>query len=114
MVERCGVKLKSILWRENPWGGVGCDVKDCPVCEEEEGDRDLCKQTNIIYTNTCKTCKEQGVNTKYIGETSRTLAERALEHHRDRVDTKKTSHMREHEEEQHQETGAEFRFDVVK
>ena len=113
MVERCGVKLKSLLWKAEPLGGISCEDQNCPMCQEEGG-RSICKIPNIIYTNTCKTCKSEGRTTQYVGESSRTMLERAKEHVRDRTDAKKTSHMRDHTDEEHPGQEVGFRFDVVK
>ena len=93
LVERCGIKLKSLLWKADPWGGIQCADISCPICLEES-DRPICNVANAIYSNTCKQCKTEGKSTQYIGETSRTVIERAKEHTRDRGDPKKSSHMR--------------------
>ena len=87
--------------------------QNCPICLEDGGRR-LCKAGNVIYSNTCKDCKTTGVDTKYIGETSRTLMERASEHYRDIKDAKRTSHMREHCQEEHLGKTPSFRFDLIK
>ena len=65
LAERSGVKLKSLLWRADPFGGLDCLDQGCPVCNEE-GDRQICRTKNIIYTNTCKLCKSQGRDTKVL------------------------------------------------
>ena len=113
VVERCGLKLKNLIWKAEPLGGLECEDQDCPICREE-GDRKICKAANVIYTNTCKACKEAGVDTKYVGETSRTTVERAKEHHRDVSDKKRTSHMRDHNAEEHPGQDVKFRFDLIK
>ena len=55
LVERCGIKLKSLLWKADPWGGITCTDTKCPFCLEE-GDRTIYKVNNAIYKNTCKEC----------------------------------------------------------
>ena len=113
LVEKCGVKLKNVLWKADPWGGIACDDLKCPICLEES-DRPICKVANAIYTNTCKICMKEGKKTQYVGETSRTLIERSKEHHRDKKDMKRTSHMREHMLDEHPDQEISFKFDLLK
>ena len=113
LVERCGTKLKSLLWNADPLGGLDCDDDACPICSEEGG-RPICMVKNAIYTNTCKECLKEGRQTKYVGETSRTVIERAKEHARDRLDYKKSSHMRDHATDDHPGREVTFRFDLLK
>ena len=113
LVEKCGKKLKSLLWRADPWGGVTCMDLSCPLCSED-GDKPVCKVSNAIYSNTCKVCKKEGKSAQYIGETSRTLLERSKEHVRDRGDHKKTSHMREHASEYHPWEEVQYKFDLLR
>ena len=54
-----------------------------------------------MYTSTCLICKEQGLKTIYIGESSNSLAERAVQHLNDAADPSKESHMAGHIKEQH-------------
>ena len=82
LIERAGTSLKHKLWIADPWGGVPCRGLSCPVCTGDQ-ENQICCVRNIIYTNSCITCKEKGTTALYVGETSRTLKERSLEHRED-------------------------------
>ena len=49
-----------------------------------------------MYQNVCALCKEQGVTTRYIGESARTMSERNGEHQADALNANKSSHNRDH------------------
>ena len=77
----------------------------------------------MVYSNTCLLCKSSGKETKYIGETARTMLERNKEHQRDALASSKTlntktSHIRDHAIKEHpgDEEGflGIFRMDMVK
>ena len=66
-----------------------CHWPDCPTCANREtGKSSSCRISNIVYEATCIECLKQvsdGIKPKdqvgrYIGESSRTLAERSREH----------------------------------
>ena len=85
---------------------------------------------NIVYESECKKCNPPGSRSSsdkdglqerrddaslYVGESARSLHERAREHWRDADMRKEESHMIEHEEGVHRgEDGPEFRFKVIK
>ena len=50
----------------------------------------------MVYTSNCMKCKEAGKTVQYIGETSRSIAERNKEHQEDSVNSSKRSHITEH------------------
>ena len=90
-VERSGIAL-SRLFQRVPVRET-CHWPDCPVClvpdrKKTTPTRSCFQRSNIVYRATCLVCEEEletgrrseedvGV---YIGESSRTLAERATEH----------------------------------
>ena len=78
LVEKVGNAVKNILWKPDPWGSE-CKEIACKVCKEGDEKR-ICNRRNIVYRSTCLICKDQGKKSIYIGETSRTLLERAGEH----------------------------------
>ena len=110
MAELSGFRIKyqeaggSVLanaFNKNLGKGQHCGRVSCPPCKNSEK-RVNCKSKNIVYESKCKICnpassleetdhgvaqpsgsKSQPRNGIYIGETSRTLHERALEHVRD-------------------------------
>lgn len=55
-----------------------------------------------MYSTRCKICKTEGKDTRYIGETSRSLYERLAEHVHDAWNKKDLSHMRTHLVTEHQ------------
>ena len=85
---------------------------------------------NIVYERECKKCNPPGSRSSsdkeglqerrdtaslYVGESARSLHERAGEHWRDADMRKEESHMMEHAEGAHRgEGGPEFRFNVIK
>ena len=100
LVERTGQQLKSMIWKADPWGGIQCWDLDCPVCEHEQKKR-ICRVSNVVYISTCMDCQEEGRKCSYIGETSRSLAERAREHKEDAGKTVELSHIRDHKDAHH-------------
>ena len=114
LVEKTGDQLKSLIWKSDPLGGIECWDLDCVVCQEET-ERQICRKKNVVYTSTCLKCKEKGETWVYVGETSRSLAERAGEHRQDLKDEKEHSHMFTHREEKHQgEEQVRMKFSVAK
>ena len=79
LVEKAGLSLKDMLWKADPWCGPPCPRANCRVCENNK-EEVICRTKNLIYANVCLICKTQGGDTRYIGETSRSLGQRAGEH----------------------------------
>ena len=77
MVERAGMSIKNLIWTADPWGGVPCRSLDCGVCQNEDQEKQICGIRNVIYSNSCVTCKKSGREAVYVGETSRSLKERS-------------------------------------
>ena len=79
LVEKSGVQLGRLFDRKMERRTCGRDV--CLPCESTMG-KSRCKKCNVVYRATCQTCIIDGstVPGTYIGETSRTLAERTTEH----------------------------------
>ena len=73
------------------------------AAQEKGGTLEASKIRNIVYANICRLCKEQGKNTSYIGESSRTMLVRSSEHQQDCFDSNKPSHMRLHMGQEHPE-----------
>ena len=62
-----------------------------------------CKVRSVVYADVCSLCEKDGLTTRYIGKTARTLLERNIEHQQDIWDKEKTSHIRDHVRLKHQE-----------
>ena len=134
IVEKTGVKLENLLHKSNPWQGEDCQRDGCLLCltKRETGkflDQD-CTKRCITYETWCITCERREQKRideehpeedekarmkryqqirlfKYIGESSRSIYERGLEHLRDLEELKTDSHMLKHFCEMH--TGEEIK-----
>jgi hypothetical protein len=87
--------------------GRHCGRKPCPPCDMARENRHNCRSRNLIYESCCQTCNpsslqvEKSRNTQprigvYVGETSRSLHERAVEHANDAKDFNPKSHIVKH------------------
>ena len=90
--EAGGMKL-AMLFNTNLAKGEHCQRQECQSCNSRSEDRPNCKTQSILYESKCRECNpvpshEERENKAprigiYVGETSRSLFERSLEHHRD-------------------------------
>lgn len=84
VIEQGGKTLMALLNKPNPWEGDRFKKEDCQICnnQSEEGVKSWrkCAKEGVIYRLTCMTCKKCGVETEYIGETSKTGYLKGLEH----------------------------------
>ena len=113
LVERAGVSLKTQLWKSDPWNNLQCVDLNCRVCSQDQKQQ-ICHVRNLVYQNTCLICKEAGRLTCYIGESSRCLKLRGLEHYQDLEKRPEMSHMSKHQEEAHPGSEVRHQFSVVK
>ena len=72
VVEKAGTSLKRLLCKSNPFRPNKCIDSECYVCKNS--DKLNCKSRECVYKLTC------ACNDAYIGETSRSIAERVGEH----------------------------------
>ena len=79
IVEMGGRRLKTELQKSNPTATPGCSKADCMPCREERGKGGNCHKSNVNYIIECMLCPPDR-RYSYIGETSRNLYTRALEH----------------------------------
>jgi hypothetical protein len=108
------------VWKE--------DVQNLCPAGRKEGPLSL---INVVYESECARCKPPGtrrvadkeglgekrdVASLYVGESARSISERALEHWRDAETGKEESHMLEHQAVAHrgEQSTPEFHFRVVK
>ena len=77
IVEMSGKRLKNELQRSNPTATPGCGKEECIVCKDGKGSN--CRRGNINYEIECKLCPKSEASA-YIGETSRNLYTRTMEH----------------------------------
>ena len=111
--QEAGGSILANAFNKNLGIGQYCGREECPPCRKPEG-RENCKARNIVYESKCKVCNptsslaEDGhddqpsgrVQTSregiYVGESSRSLHERALEHVRDAQSFSVKSHIVKH------------------
>ena len=138
VVERGGISIQSqLVRRENQ--NMCRSTNECVI--HKSGDRGNCSTENIVYRGTCLTCKEKGISSKpdsmgnivkvensprginsvYIGETSRTCFSRGKEHlesmrNPNRTSSRSNAFVRHREvyHEGDEESEVKFKFEVVK
>ena len=124
LVEKAGDKLEELLTKFNPLQGMDCGRQGCLLCENklktEKNKSQDCHTRNLVYETWCITCLQKNAEEMekryegdarkikemkgkinkhiylYIGETSRSIYERTLEHQGDVEQLKTSSHMLRH------------------
>ena len=120
--ELSGFKVKYVKSAGTPLGnllsvdhskGMKCGRDICPPCKiNEEEVRQNCRLRSVLYETSCMICNptvqktrtsslQEGRRGVYIGETSRSLAERSLEHLGDVKSFDSGSHILKHWMEEH-------------
>ena len=137
VIERPGPKLMSELAKNNPFLRKNCDRENCPYVTKGMFCNEKCYKEGIIYKASCDRCYQHDVETNrepiqkiYLGESSRTLYTRSLQHIEDYrkagLKTPNISHtqeedqvsswMWEHSKEAHggpNEFSKDYTFDVI-
>ena len=126
VVERSGTQLKDMFSLTNVWGGTQCGREDCTTCNQGGDDIPDCTRRGIMYESICTKCnpgaKEPGplkkpeseVPSIYVGESSRSIFERAGEHWKAYEKRDTDSHIWKHHIVHHQGEGKpEMLFKVV-
>ena len=124
VVERAGQKLRNTISNSNPWKGSSSGRGDCVTCEQEDVMKIECRKRNVIYENICNLCNPRDEKEKrktweeledkreepsiYVGETSRSVAERARNHMKDMEGNVEDSHMLKHWENSHGGVGKPY------
>ena len=93
VMESAGTTLADLLSNKNLWQGEACGRKHCHPCQQKSEKREDCSKENVLYESRCTQCNgmEKGKEETtikdnrsspsiYVGETSRSLMERAREH----------------------------------
>ena len=123
LVEMSGIQLARIFQRV--YSPHKCHWLECPVCKEHTAKgASRCRNSNIVYEGVCIECldevqrgvRKKGAVGKYIGESSRTLAERSLEHSRGAMSIDPDNFIVKHWVTQHSEleSAPRIKFNVVK
>ena len=127
MVELSGTPLQRLLPNTNPWAGQPCGRTGCYTCGQGEEHIQDCKRRNILYESCCILCNPDGEKKKekikemsrkegvYVGESARSIFERAREHQADATSRKEDSHILKHWLTSHPEQSnpPDFRIEVV-
>ena len=109
--------------------GQHCGRTPCPPCDQSSDKRENCRSRNIVYESKCKLCNSSPIDDGdeagrqnsspregiYIGETSRSLHERAFEHVRDAENYSPKSHIVKHWMSKHPEISCppEMEFSIT-
>ena len=104
VTESCGSKLCRVLPNTNPWQGEDCTRLNCFTCGQGGDKLENCKQRNVLYESFCTECNPEDLKDGngwradgvYVGETARSIFERALEHHGDAEGRKEDRHRIKH------------------
>ena len=127
VVERTGKKLQS-LFPLNLWDGAICGrEQDCITCYQGAETIPNCTKQSIVYENVCARCipgarSREPVDTKdldpdkpalYVGETSRSIAERSREHWSSYKGGHEDSHINKHQLMEHNAAPPDFVMRVV-
>ena len=127
--EKGGTSLGSLLSNKDLWRGEPCGRPNCKPCAQPEDKKEQCMRRNIVYESECVPCNPAGSRKEsdktsladmreqpslYVGESARSLNERAGEHWRDAESGKEESHMLQHQTGVHgADRPPEFSFRVV-
>ena len=127
VVERTGRKLQS-LFPLNLWDGTMCGrEQDCTTCYQGAETLPNCTRQSVVYENVCAKCvpgarSKEPVETKdldpekpalYVGETSRSIAERSREHWSSYKGGHEDSHINKHQLMEHSAAPPDFVMRVV-
>ena len=127
VVERAGVKLKELLHKSDPFGGLPCSRDRCLVCTNPYNEKFNCNKRNVTYKTFCLNCKTAAKDKSdtsdnvpiqtYYGETHVSAHERGVQHERDFRGQGEDSHMFKHYTECHSDMCQEdvkFGMTVIK
>ena len=125
MVELSGTQLSRLLPNTNPWAAQECGRLNCYTRTQGDENLEDCKARNILYESKCTLCNPEDVKKKnessrklggvqgvYVGESARSIYERAGEHHGDMLTRQEDSHMIKHWLSSHQELKSPPKFKI--
>ena len=114
VTEKGGIQLKHQLQRSNPFQRKKCERTNCLLCTSNG--KGSCRSRGVNYTITCTDCEQQqGLESIYIGETSRTPYTRGVEHLDNLAKKRESSVLWKHCRSQHDGVleNCHFRMDVT-
>ena len=107
IVESGGRSAKGLMQQSNPTATPGCDSRKCLACRGVRGKGGSCRRGNIQYEVSCSLCPDEA-KSAYVGETSRNLYARGIEHDRKFETQDKESFMIKHQADKHDGQPASF------
>ena len=128
VVERTGLSLQSQFPLTTLWDGAPCGREgECITCYQGAERFPNCTQQSVVYENVCSQCVPSATGNKelkeeelqgdkpvlYVGETSRSIAERSKEHWALYKKRGEDSHMVKHQDIVHGGEQADFTMRVV-
>ena len=114
IIEKSGTTLKSLLVKSNPWAGGKCGRSKCLPCDSGVQES-KCSKRNVLYESTCRECLAMGEDFTYVGESSRSAYERAINHIDAYRDKHTDSHMYNHSLDKHNgRMDVKWNFVVIK
>ena len=112
IIEKGGIKMKSILTQSDPFPSTNCDILDCPYCQPndllEVDPKQSCKSHNIGYSISCNLC-----DMKYEGESHRRISVRGSEHVKALRKGEKNSPLYKHLVNHHPNGGCKFKLKIT-
>ena len=125
VVERTGRNILSNYRQTSTWKGLQCGRDECVTCHQGGEELPDCTRAGIVYESICLKCNPEAikrgelVNVKagapslYVGESSRSIQERAGEHWGAAKRGEEESHMVRHQAIEHVGEPPEFLFKVL-
>ena len=126
VVERTGTGLQQKLSQTSIWSGLACGRGPCVTCNQGGEDLPLCTRSSVVYENICVICNPSAKNkgeleeqeqpevpSLYVGESGRSIQERALEHWADYRRGDDSSHIRKHQGMVHPGEEPQFQLKVI-
>ena len=112
IVETGGLSIKSVLQRSNPLETPGCDDEECLPCKPGRGEGGQCDGCGVNYQIECQLCPDDQKEV-YIGESSRNLFTRSLEHVNNFRSGLQSSFMLKHQNDKHSGEEPNFKASVT-
>ena len=125
VVERTGRNLLSHFPQTKTWSGVECGISECITCNQGGEEIPNCTRASVVYESICSLCNpgvggkgelkkvKEGPPSLYVGESSRSIQERASEHWGAARRGEEESHMVRHQKLVHPGAPPQFHFKVV-
>ena len=125
VVERTGIKMVSSFPQGRTWRGEQCGRFDCITCNQGTEELPDCTRPSVVYESICEQCNPgargkgelksvaSGAPSLNVGESSRSVQERAVEHWCDAKKGAAKSNMVKHQAIKHPGEAPKFLFKVV-